>query len=368
MRTTKLQQSVDFSGQKFYLGLDVHKKSWSVTVRSLNLHLEHFTQPPSPKTLLAHLKHKFPGGNYYSAYEAGFCGTGIHEQLCKLGIDNIIVHPGDIPSTDKENKNKTDIHDSRSIAYNLERGNLHGIYIMDKKQQELRALCRLREIKVRDLTRATNRLKSFLFYFGVEYRSAFGGREFISAKILAWLSNLKMSSDAGTLTLKKYMADLIHHRGEVFTLTKELRRQVQNHYSLPYKCLLTVPGIGPITAIGLLAEIGDFNRFNDQAQYCSFLGLMPWDDSSGDYIHSKGIQPRCNKHLRYLLVEASWIAIKREPTFLKYYRKHAIKNSKHAIIKVARKLALIAKGVAQKLQPYQSDYYSLRRHQQILVP
>jgi transposase len=359
MPTTKLQKSIDFRGQNFFIGIDVHKKSWSVTIRSLNLLLEHFSQPPSPKNLLTHLKNRFPGGQYYSAYEAGFCGTGIHEQLCKLGIQNIIVHPGDVPSTDKMKKNKTDIHDSRSIAYNLEKGNLHGIHIMEKEQQELRALYRLREIKARDLTRATNRLKSFLFYFGVEYIPLFEGREFISARILAWLDNLKMTSEAGTLTLRKYINDLKYQRNEVLTVTKELRFFMQKSFALPYNCLLTVPGIGPITAIGLLAEVGDFNRFTDQAQYCSFLGLIPWEDSSGEYIHSKGIQPRCNKHLRYLLVEASWMAIRREPALLKYYRKHAIKNSKHAIIKVARKLALIAKGVVQKLQRYQSGYDSV---------
>jgi len=359
MPTTKLQKSIDFSGQKFYIGIDVHKKAWSVTIRSLNLHLDHFTQPPSAKALSDHLNKKFPGGEYYSAYEAGFCGTGIHEQLSGSGIHNMIVHPGDIPSTDKEKKNKTDIHDSRSIAFNLEKGNLHSIYIMGKKQQELRALYRLRESKVKDLTRANNKLKGFLFYFGIDYCLVFKGTEYISAKVLEWLSNLEMTSEAGRLTLKNYLDDLMYQRKQVLIVTRELRKQAQDQYSIPYKCLLSVPGIGPITAIGLLAEIGDFNRFNNPGQYCSFLGLMPWEDSSGDSIHTKGIQPRCNKHLRYLIVEASWIAIKREPFMLKYYRKHAGKNSKHAIIKVARKLALIAKGVVQKLQMYQPDYYSL---------
>jgi membrane protein YdbS with pleckstrin-like domain len=66
----------------------------------------HFTQPPSPGALLSHLQRKFPGGEYFSVYEAGFSGTGAHEKFCKLGIKNIVVHPGDIPRTDKEKKNK----------------------------------------------------------------------------------------------------------------------------------------------------------------------------------------------------------------------------------------------------------------------
>ena len=57
MPSTNLQNSVDFSGQKFYVGLDVHKKSWSVTVRSLGIQVAHFTQPPSAEALVATLTH-----------------------------------------------------------------------------------------------------------------------------------------------------------------------------------------------------------------------------------------------------------------------------------------------------------------------
>jgi len=68
------------------------------------------------------------------------------------------------------------------------------------------------------------------------------------------------------------------------------------------------------------------------------------------------MQPRCNRHLRPLLIEASWTAVKKDRNLFAYYSKHAVKNSKKAIVKVARKLALIAKGVAQKQQPYDPDY------------
>src|ERR1700733_12583320 len=205
MPSTKLQKSNDFRGQSFFIGIDVHKNSWSVTVRSLNLLIEHFSQPPSAKILINHLHKKYPGGNYHSAYEAGFSGTGIHEELCTGGIHNIIVNPADIPCTDKQNKNKTDVRDSRSIAFHLEKGNLHGIYIMSRDCQEFRSLFRFREAKVRDLTRPTNRLKSFLSYYGVNVSSAFEGKKYISATVLTWLSNLELATEAGKIKLKKSM-------------------------------------------------------------------------------------------------------------------------------------------------------------------
>src|SRR5258708_12725001 len=173
MPTRKLQNPDEFLAQKFYVGIDVHKKSWAVTVRSLNFVVAHFTQPPSPEALLSHLQRKFPGGEYYSTYEAGFSGTGAHEELCKLGIKNIVVHPGDIPRTDKEKKNKTDVHDSRSLAFNLEKGNLHSIFVMSRQQQDFRALFRLRESKTRDVARAINRLQLRLPYFVIAHSSTF---------------------------------------------------------------------------------------------------------------------------------------------------------------------------------------------------
>jgi transposase len=159
MLSTNLQNSTDFKGQVFYVGLDVHKKSWAVTIRSLGIQVAHFTQPPGAEALNNYLQKNFPGGQYHSVYEAGFCGTSAHEELCKLGIKNILVHAADIPSTDKQKKNKTDLHDSRSIAEHLERGNLHGIHVLTQEQQELRSLFRFRESKVIDVTRANNRLK-----------------------------------------------------------------------------------------------------------------------------------------------------------------------------------------------------------------
>ena len=167
MLSTKLQKQNDFTGQDFHVGLDVHKQSWYVTIRSLGIEVGHFTQKPDAAVLQGYLHRNFPGGVYHSAYEAGFCGTGAHEQLCKAGIDNIIAHAADVPSTDKQKKNKTDLHDSRAIAGHLERGNLHGIYVLSQEQQELRSLFRLRECQVMDTTRANNRLKSFLMYYSI---------------------------------------------------------------------------------------------------------------------------------------------------------------------------------------------------------
>jgi transposase len=268
----------------------------------------------------------------------------------------MIVHAADVPSTDKQKKNKTDLHDSRAIADHLERGNLHGIYVLSQEQQELRSLFRLRECRVKDTTRANNRLKSFLMYYSIALPEGVSKRGDLTGRALAWL-DIEMQSAAGTIVLQQYIAELKHQRAQLFELTKTLREQVMAHDKQTYTNLISMPGMGCITAIGLMTEIGDFRRFDDPDEYASHLGLCPWEDSSGDCIKTKGMQPRCNSHLRPLLVEASWHAIRKSRNLFAYYSKHAGgKNGKKAIVKVARKLAMIARGVALSGQPYREDY------------
>ncbi len=137
-------KSINFAGQSFYIGIDVHKKSWAVTIRALNIELAHFSQAPNVDQLLWYLQTRFPEGNFFSAYEAGFCGTSFHYALCKAGIKNMIIHPADLPQSDKHRKNKTDLHDSRAVARYLEAGVLSGIHILPTDQQERRALYRPR--------------------------------------------------------------------------------------------------------------------------------------------------------------------------------------------------------------------------------
>jgi transposase len=361
MPYTNFQNPVDFSNQKFYVGLDVHKKSWTVTIRSSGMELRTFTQPPKVEQLSCYLNKHFPGGRYFSAYEAGFCGTGIHERLCKLGVENILIHAADMPSTDKQKKNKTDLHDSRAIAENLERGTLKGIYVLTREQQELRSLFRLRECKVKDVTQANNRLKSFLLYFGIELPSNVLKKEYLSLQALNWLANLELATVAGSMALRQYIEELKYQRKQLYLITKQLREQIQTTASRPYQCLLSVPGIGAVTAMGLIAEVVDFGRFNDPDQYSSFLGLCPRENSSGESTRTMGVQPRCNRHLRPLLIEASWTAIRRSSALFAYYCRHNGRNSKQAIIKVARKVAMIAKGVVTSGQLYQDDYVQGRQ-------
>jgi transposase len=217
MPTNKITPN-DFTGETFYIGLDVHKKSWSVTVRTSGLEIEHFTQTPDVHQLVRHLKNKFQGATFYSAYEAGFSGTSAHTALCGAGLNNKIIHAADLPVTDKHRTNKTDLHDSRAIAKYLEANLLRGIHVMPVEQQERRSLFRCRQAKVKDVTRCTNRLKGLIYFLGVTLPAEYADKEYISRNFIGWLERLQLCTQQGTDTLQQYIADLVYQRQQLLIL------------------------------------------------------------------------------------------------------------------------------------------------------
>jgi len=135
---------LSFKGQSIYVGMDVHKKSWRVSLFTDNFELNTMSIPPSVEVLRSHLHKMYPDATYYSVYEAGYCCYWIHEKLQKEGIFKIIVNAADVPTTDKENKRKTDPVESRKLGRSLSSGELKSIYIPSELKQNDRLLVRSR--------------------------------------------------------------------------------------------------------------------------------------------------------------------------------------------------------------------------------
>lgn len=158
---------LDFSGQDIYIGLDTHLKSWHVSILGEHLAHKSFSQPPCAKSLKNYLDKHFPQANYKCVYEAGFAGFSVYRQLSELGLNCIVVNPADVPSKDKEKKGKTDKIDSSKLARSLRSKELDPIYIPSIEGEEDRSLLRTRAKIVRDQTRCKNRIKSLLYYYGI---------------------------------------------------------------------------------------------------------------------------------------------------------------------------------------------------------
>ena len=99
-----------------------------------------------------------------------------------------------------------------------------------------------------------------------------------------------------------------------------------------------MPGIGPLIAAYILAEIGDLRQFNSFKQFTAYVGILPNLYSSGENSRAFGVNPRANRTIRSLIVESAWVAVRIDPALQQYYRKHAGRNPKASIFKVARKL------------------------------
>ena len=116
--------TVSFKNQVIYVGIDIHKNSWQVSIRHCRHQLANFSMNPDALKLAEHLRRNYPEAEYRSVYEAGFCGFEIHRSLCGLGILNIVINPADVPTSGKERANKNDGLDSRKLARELENGSL----------------------------------------------------------------------------------------------------------------------------------------------------------------------------------------------------------------------------------------------------
>ncbi|MDO9581176.1 MAG: IS110 family transposase [Bacteroidales bacterium] len=349
---TQVTKKIDFSDKDLYIGLDVHKKSWSVTIIVEGIEHRTFTQPPDPMALYNYLQRMFPGGSYNSAYEAGFCGYGIHRELNSLGIKNIVINAADIPTSQKDKLQKRDPIDNRKIARALENGSLRGIHIFDREIEELRSLNRTRFYLMRDLRRSKNRIKSFLQYYGEPIPVEFDNNQW-TLKFLSWLKQVKMQTMSGQDAFSNLIRSYEYHREQLLTLSRQIRQRIREYDNELYSLLKSISGIGPLTSSALITELGDINRFPNVDHLSSFVRLIPRVRESGETSHTGGITFRCNSFLRTMLIEASWQAIRQDPALMQYYHRHLINNKGHkVIIKVARKLLNRIRYVMKNREPY----------------
>jgi transposase len=338
-----MQQQVkqlDFSGQNIYLGLDTHKRQITVTVLGENLHYKTFSQPPDPSILCKYLHKNFPGGNFFAAYEAGFSGYWLQEALQKQGINCIVVNAADVPTKDKERKQKNDNSDSRKIAYALRKGDLDPIYIPSKACQQDRSLLRAREKIVSDQTRCKNRIKSLLSFFGISYPERFtkSGTHW-STRFIEWLKTVDLGN-SGNHTLAIYLEEAEFLRGLLAKTMKRIKiLSSEPRYAKAVKILIGVPGIGRLTAMIFLTEFERIDRFKSRDALCNYVGLLPDVFSSDQTVHVGDITKRGNKKLKKCLIESSWVAARKDPALaMKYNQLCSRMNGNKAIIRIARML------------------------------
>jgi len=162
--------------------------------------------------LVNFLKEKFLNADIICAYEAGFSGFSLQEELTEAGIQCLVVHAADMPTTNKESEFKTDKRDTKKIAVALRSGRLNGIHILSKVLQEARSLIRFRKQMRKDLTRPKCRIKSTLMFFNQIIPKEIDFPKWNGA-MRNWIWNLKLSTEEGTKIIQLQMSMLEYIRG-----------------------------------------------------------------------------------------------------------------------------------------------------------
>ena len=335
MSKSKIKK-LDFKGQEFFVGIDVHLKSWKITIRNNHKELKTFSMEPIPEQLFEHMRKNYPHGNYFSVYEAGFCGFWIHRRLMALGFKNIIVNPADVPTTNKEKDRKSDPIDSRKLARELENKSLKGIYIPSEKQQAFRTVARLYMQAVGDRKRIRLRIKSFLHYNGVKIPPEDQLPSW-SGRFVHWLNGIKFTQQETEYHLKELIGQLEAYRKRTLEILKYMRLLAKEN---PIVALLrTIPGVGNITSFIVVAELMDMQRFKNVDRVASFTGIVPSVSGTGDKEKVMGLTNRHNKYLRKLIIEASWVAARKDPALTLAYNSYTNRMiPQKAIIRIAKKL------------------------------
>ena len=341
MQTKSKSTTISFKGQNIYVGIDVHLKSWKVTIIVNDMEHKTFSQDSDAKILSNYLRKNFPEAKYFSAYEAGFCGFSVHRELEGYGIRNIVVNPADIPTTDKEKRQKEDKRDSRKIAKSLKNGELTAIYVPTKEMEELRALVRYRKALVKEITRHKTRIKSFLFVNGIEIPPELdGASSYWSGKFTNWLKEIRFLTMHNQLVLDGTLETVTFLRQKLLEITRYfITLTKESEYAFKLKLLKSIPGIGLVSALTILTETEDVLRFKNLDRLCSYVGLVPTTNSSGENEKVGRITGRSNRFLREILIEASWAAVRKDPSLMYSYGLLCQRmKPNEAIVRIAKKL------------------------------
>ena len=350
--------AINFKGQNIYIGIDVHLKSWSVTIITQSGYKRKHSQNPSAKELFEHLKKHYPGGNYLAVYESGFSGFSTYYALQELGIQCMVVHAADVPTTQYENVMKDDSVDSEKLAKALKNGSLRGIYIHRKENLDDRNILRLRRTFLKQLGGFKSRVKHLLYNNGIMIPDSFSrpGTHW-SRSFMKWLREdvVLLSSTRTSLDMLLDTVELL--RKNLLSVTRQIRFLSRSErYANDFENLMSIPGIGLLVGMCLLTEIDDVRRFRNEKQFASYLGLVPMSHSSGEKSCNGEKTFRGNKLLGLMLVESAWVTIQHDSIMAAAYGEYCKRmKGQKAIIRIARKLANRIFHVMKNGQKYEYD-------------
>jgi len=336
-------------GQVTYVGLDVHKNSITAVFGPAKTKPESMKVKNEP-TGWERLAKRLEGCDVRSVYEASSCGFEVHDVMSGRGWDVIVVAPTLMPKSVRNKKRKTDLEDALELRNHLvahwEAGTwLPGVWIPPQVVRQDRELVRRRLAIGGKLTRVKSSIKSLLQIHPVRPAPEFKTQWSLEHR--AWLKSLCGEKSALARPVKTALASMLRELeflvGEGKGLDKELKRLAEeSRHKEQVEAVTEVVGVGLLTAMTFLTELGDVTRFQNRKQVGSYLGLTPTSYESGEAEDRKGHITRMGPaRIRKVLNQAAWCGVQRDPQRAARYAEASEKSgSKKAIVGVMRKLGI----------------------------
>ena len=332
---------------KIFIGVDLHKKTQTWAGIGLSgpekLFIKEFqVTPEGVSEAIEFVKGKYGKDVNISLSIEPCCGwMWVVKQLKENKIDVHITNPRKVRAI-ADSLQKTDENDAYTLALLLRTGMLHESRIIDPETQKLRSLVRERSFCVRLRASVKCRLE------GIVTRE---GRHLITGSLSSkkGKDQITKSNHPEWLTHIGIIQDLDKH---IDVLEKEL---IKKSKELPVsKLLQTIPGVGHITALTIISEVGDFKQFSKPEKLCAFSGLVPTERSSGGVQRLGHITHAGSKHLRYILVEAAMhIREDNSKTLYNFYKKIKEKSgAMRARVALARKILTISWYMVTRNESY----------------
>lgn len=233
-------------------------------------------------------------------YEAGPTGFGLARHLLGAGFHCDVIAPGLVPRRSSD-RVKTDKRDARKLARLYQGGLLQPIYIPSAGQEAVRDLIRAREDGRLDRMRARHRIGKFV----LRHDRRMPGKGWTLTR-RHWLGQQEFEHGAQQAAFDDYLlaCDLVDRRIE--TMEQQIDQWAQHDdFREMVGALRCFRGIDTLTAIGLVAEIGDFSRFATAPEFMAYLGLVPSEFTTGEQRKQGTITKTGNTHARRLLIEAA---------------------------------------------------------------
>lgn len=290
-----------------FVGLDVHAETIAVAVAEPDGEVRALGMIPNrPESIRKLVKKLGPPEHLRVCYEAGPTGYVIYWQLTGLGVRCEVVAPTLVP-VKAGDRVKTDRRDAEKLAKSYRAGDLTPVWVPDAAHEALRDLVRAREAAKKDQLRARHRLGKFLLRHG--RRPPIGIRTW-TQNYLAWVKrDVHFAQLAQEATLLDYVHEVEHVADRIERLEGAIDRAVTTTppaMRAVIDALQALRGIALVSAVTIVAEVGELSRFVRAPQLTGYSGLGARENSSGERRRRGGITKTGNAHLRRVVVEAAW--------------------------------------------------------------